>query len=208
MNKIIIIGNLGRDPEMRYSASGQPMTSFGIASNRRYTTAAGEQREETEWFNCTAFGRLADVCNQYLTRGQQVYVEGRLRSRQYDRRDGTTGFSLDVTITEMQMLGRRGDQPESGGYGGGYGGQRGGYGDSSGGGYGDQRGGGYGDTSGGSYGEPSGGGYGDQRGGGYREPRGGGYPPPGGGGYGDHADDDYGDRADGGDTTEAGDLPF
>ena len=157
MNKIIIIGNLGRDPEMRYSPSGQPMTSFSIASNRRYTTAAGEQREETEWFNCTAFGRLADVCNQYLTRGQQVYVEGRLRSRQYDRRDGTPGFSLDVNVTEMQMLGRRGDQSDDGGYGGqrgGYGDQRGGYGDQQGG-YGDQRG-GYGDQQGG---------YGDQRGG-------------------------------------------
>ena len=143
MNKIIIIGNLGRDPEMRYSPSGNPMTSFSIASNRRYTTAAGEQREETEWFNCTAFGRLADVCNQYLTRGQQVYVEGRLRSRQYDRRDGTPGFSLDVNVTEMQMLGRRDDQPD-GGYGGGYGEQRGGYGASQGAGYGEPRGGGYG----------------------------------------------------------------
>ena len=145
MNKIIIIGNLGRDPEMRYSPSGNPMTSFSIASNRRYTTAAGEQREETEWFNCTAFGRLADVCNQYLTRGQQVYVEGRLRSRQYDRRDGTPGFSLDVNVTEMQMLGRRGDQPDdAGGYGGGYGEQRGGYAASQDAGYGEPRGGGYG----------------------------------------------------------------
>ncbi|MCE2499475.1 MAG: single-stranded DNA-binding protein [Dehalococcoidia bacterium] len=137
MNKIIIIGNLGRDPEMRYSPSGQPMTSFSIASNRRYTTAAGEQREETEWFNCTAFGRLADVCNQYLTRGQQVYVEGRLRSRQYDRRDGSPGFSLDVNVTEMQMLGRRGDQMDEGGYGGqqdrGYSDQRSGYDDRRGG---------------------------------------------------------------------------
>ena len=118
MNKIIIIGNLGRDPEMRYSTSGNPMTSFSIAENRSYTTAAGERREETEWFNCTAFGRLADVCNQYLTRGQQVYIEGRLRSRQYDRRDGTPGFSLDVTVLEMQMLGRRDEQQsEGGGYG-------------------------------------------------------------------------------------------
>ena len=166
MNKIIIIGNLGRDPEMRYSPSGQPMTSFSIASNRRYTTAAGEQREETEWFNCTAFGRLADVCNQYLTRGQQIYVEGRLRSRQYDRRDGTPGFSLDVNVTEMQMLGRRGDQPDdSGGYGGGYGDQRGGYGD--------QR---------GSYGAPQDAGYG--------EPRGGGYGSYGSGGPGENSDVD------------------
>ena len=112
MNKIIIIGNLGRDPEMRYTPSGDPMTSFSIASSRRYTTAAGERREETEWFNCTAFRRLADICNQYLTRGQQVYIEGRLRSRQYNRQDGTPGFSLDVTVTDMQLLGRRGDQAD------------------------------------------------------------------------------------------------
>lgn len=149
MNKIIIIGNLGRDPEMRYSTSGNPMTSFSIASNHRYTTASGERREETEWFNCTAFGRLADTCNQYLSRGQQVYVEGRLRSRQYDRRDGTPGFSLDVTVTDMQMLGRRDDQMDDGGYSG-YGGRqdRSYSGQSDGAGYGDQRG-GYDDRRGG-----------------------------------------------------------
>ena len=159
MNKIIIIGNLGRDPEMRYSTSGNPMTSFSIASNHRYTTAAGERREETEWFNCTAFGRLADTCNQYLSRGQQVYIEGRLRSRQYDRRDGTPGFSLDVTVTDMQMLGRRDDM--DGGYGGqsdrsygdrgdsgGYGEQRGGYDDRRGG-YDDRRSAGSGASGGG-----------------------------------------------------------
>ena len=118
MNKIIIIGNLGRDPEMRYSTSGNPMTHFSVATSRRYTTAAGEQREQTEWFNCTAFGRLADTCNQYLTRGQQVYVEGRLSTRQYSRQDGTPGFSLDVVVNEMQMLGRRDEQQsEGGGYG-------------------------------------------------------------------------------------------
>ncbi len=149
MNKIIVIGNLGRDPEMRYSTSGNPMTSFSIASNHRYTTAAGERREETEWFNCTAFGRLADTCNQFLTRGQQVYIEGRLRSRQYDRRDGTPGFSLDVTVTDMQMLGRREDQMVDGGYGAqqdrSYGGRpdNSGQGD-QGGGYDDRRGAGYG----------------------------------------------------------------
>lgn len=115
MNKIIIIGNLGRDPEMRYSTSGNPLTSFSIASNRRYTTAAGEQREETEWFNCTAFGRMADTCNQYLTRGQQVYVEGRLRSSEYTRRDGTPGFSLEVSVTDVQFLGRRDEQSGDGG---------------------------------------------------------------------------------------------
>ena len=125
MNKIIIIGNLGRDPEMRYSTSGNPMTSFSVATNRRYTTAAGEQREQTEWFNCTAFGRLADTCNQYLARGQQVYVEGRLSTRQYSRQDGSPGFSLDVMITDVQFLGRRDEQQSEGGS---YGNeQRGGY---------------------------------------------------------------------------------
>ena len=115
MNKIIVIGNLGRDPEMRYTPSGQSVTSFSIASNRRYTTASGEQREETEWFNVNAWGRLAETCNQYLTKGQQVYVEGRLRSRTYQGNDGQTRVSLDINLTEMQMLGRRGDNMNEGG---------------------------------------------------------------------------------------------
>ena len=72
MNKIIAIGNLGRDPEMRYTPMGRPVTSFSVASSRRYTTGSGEQREEAEWFNCSAFGKLADTCNQYLTKGKQV----------------------------------------------------------------------------------------------------------------------------------------
>ena len=115
MNKIIVIGNLGRDPEMRYTPNGQSVTSFSIASNRRYTTASGEQREETEWFNVNAWGRLAETCNQYLTKGQQVYVEGRLTSRTYQGRDGDTRVSLDINLTEMQMLGRRGDNMNEGG---------------------------------------------------------------------------------------------
>ena len=109
MNKIIVIGNLGRDPEMRYTPNGATVTSFSVASNRRYTTANGEQREETEWFNVSAWGRLAETCNQYLTKGQQVYVEGRLRSRSYQGNDGQMRFSNDITLTEMQMLGRAGD---------------------------------------------------------------------------------------------------
>ena len=72
MNKIIVIGNLRRDLEMRYTPMGQLVTSFSVASRRRYTTSSGEQREETEWFNCSAFGKLANTCNQYLTKGKQV----------------------------------------------------------------------------------------------------------------------------------------
>lgn len=115
MNKIIVIGYLGNDPEMRYTPNGQSVTSFNVASSRRYRTAEGEQREETEWFRVSAFGRLADVCNQYLTRGRQVYVEGRLSGRSYTDRDGQPRYSLDIFATEMQMLGRRGDN--EGGYG-------------------------------------------------------------------------------------------
>ncbi len=100
---------------MRYTPSGQAVTSFSIASNRRYRTADGEQKEETEWFNISAFGRLSEICNQYLTRGQQVYVEGRLRGRSYTDRDGQPRYSLEVTATEMQMLGRRGENEYAGG---------------------------------------------------------------------------------------------
>ena len=109
MNKIIVIGHLGRDPEMRYTPNGQAVTSFSVASSRRYTTSAGEQKEETEWFNVSAWGKLGETCNQYLTKGQQVYVEGRLSSRSYEARDGTTRFSNDINLTDVQFLGRAGD---------------------------------------------------------------------------------------------------
>ena len=117
MNKIIVIGNLGRDPEMRYTPNGQSVTSFSIASNRKYTTAAGEQREETEWFNVSAWGRHAELCNQYLTKGQQVYVEGRLHSRTYETRDGQTRFVNEINLTDVQFLSRGSDMGgEASGY--------------------------------------------------------------------------------------------
>jgi len=105
MHKITIIGNLGRDPEMRYTPEGQAVVTFSVASSRKYKTAAGEQREETEWFNCSAWGKLADVCNEYLTKGKQVYVEGRLKTRTYQTQNGETRFSIDVTCQEIQFLG-------------------------------------------------------------------------------------------------------
>ena len=108
MNKIIVIGNLGRDPEMRYTPGGQSVTSFSVASNRRYTTGAGEQREETEWFNVNAWGKLAELCNQYLTKGRQVYVEGRLHSRSYEARDGQLRFVNEINLTDVQFLGGAG----------------------------------------------------------------------------------------------------
>jgi single-strand DNA-binding protein len=116
MNKLIIIGNVGRDPELRYTPAGQPVASFSVATNRRYRTGSGEQREETEWFNCSAWGKLAEVANQYLSKGSQVYVEGQLRSRTYQTQNGETRFSNDVTVREMQFLGRpAGPMENSGG---------------------------------------------------------------------------------------------
>jgi len=115
LHKIVVIGHLGRDPEMRYTPEGQQVTSFSVASSRKYKTSSGEQREETEWFNVSAWGKLAEVCNQYLTKGKQVYVEGRLKTRTYQTQAGETRFSLDVFCSEIQFLG--GGQAQSQGYG-------------------------------------------------------------------------------------------
>lgn len=150
MHKITIIGNLGRDPEMRYIPSGESVTSFSVASNRRYRSPDGETREETTWFNISAWGRQAEICNQYLTRGSQVYIEGIPSTRIYQGNDGQPRVSNDVRLLNMQMLSGRdggmggegqGRAPYSGGPGSGggdemdaYGGTGGGR--SSGGGYG------------------------------------------------------------------------
>ena len=117
MNKIIVIGNLGRDPEMRYTPNGQSVTSFSVASNRTYTTASGERKEETEWFNVSAWGKLGELCNQYLTKGRQVYVEGRLSSRSFQGQDGQMRFVNEINLTDVQFLGgTSGGKDEDGPY--------------------------------------------------------------------------------------------
>ncbi len=85
LNKVMIIGNLGREPEMRYTPSGRPVTTFTVATSRSWNTADGERHTETEWFNVVTWGNLAEICKQYLTKGQQVYIEGRLQTRQLGR---------------------------------------------------------------------------------------------------------------------------
>jgi single-strand DNA-binding protein len=112
--KATIIGNLGGDPEMRYTPAGRAFTRFNVACNRNYTVE-GERREETEWFRVTAWNRLAEVCSQYLRKGSKVYVEGRLSSRSWDGADGQKRFSLELNATEMQILDSRprGDLPDS-----------------------------------------------------------------------------------------------
>ena len=107
LNKVMIIGNLGRDPEMRYTPSGKPVTSFSVAVSRAWTTSAGEKRESTEWFNVIAWGNLAEVCNQYLRKGSKTYVEGRLQTRSWDDADGQRHSRTELVANEMIILDHR-----------------------------------------------------------------------------------------------------
>ena len=106
MNKIIIIGHLGRDPEMRYTPQGAAVTDFSVATSRRFTDGMGERKEETDWFRVSAWRQLAELCNQYLQKGSLVYVEGRMHTRTYEANDGTTRFSNEVTASEVRFLNR------------------------------------------------------------------------------------------------------
>ena len=108
--KLILIGRLGRDPEMRYTPDGTPVTSFSVATDRRWTDASGQQQSRTVWFRVTAWRRLAETCNQYLTKGRMVMVEGEIAEpRVYQARDGEWRASLDVTARDVKFLGGRGE---------------------------------------------------------------------------------------------------
>jgi len=109
LNKVMIIGHLGRDPEMRYTPSGRPVTTFTVATSRSWNTVDGERHSETEWFNIVAWGNLAEICKQYLTKGQQVYIEGRLQTRKWDDKEGNKHYTTEVVAQEMMMLGERKD---------------------------------------------------------------------------------------------------
>jgi single-strand DNA-binding protein len=107
LNKVMIIGNLGRDPEMRYTPSGRPVTSFSVAVSRNWNSPDGERHEETEWFNVVAWSNLAETCKQFLTKGQQVYIEGRLQTRRWEDPEGRKHSSVEVVADRMLMLGDR-----------------------------------------------------------------------------------------------------
>jgi single-strand DNA-binding protein len=107
LNKVMIIGNVGREPEMRYTPSGRPVTSFSVATSRSWTSAEGERREETEWFNVVAWGNLAEICKSHLTKNQQVYVEGRLQTRGWEDDNGKKHFRTELVASEMILLGER-----------------------------------------------------------------------------------------------------
>jgi single-strand DNA-binding protein len=107
LNKVMIIGRLGREPEMRYTPSGRPVTNFSVAASRSWVTSEGDRRVETEWFNVVAWGNLAEICKQYLSKGQQVYIEGRLQTRHWDDPEGNKHVSTEIVANEMIMLGER-----------------------------------------------------------------------------------------------------
>jgi len=106
LNKVMIIGNVGTDPEMRYTANGRAVTSFRVATTRSFTTAEGERRDETEWFSVVAWQKLAEQCSQYLQKGRRVYVEGRLQTRSWDTPDGQKRFRTEVIADRVLFLDR------------------------------------------------------------------------------------------------------
>ena len=109
MNKIMLIGNLGKDPDMSYTPSGKAITKFSLAVNRRTRDAeSGERREETTWFNIVAWDRLAETCNSYLHKGSKAFIEGRMTSRKYTDKDGVERTAWEVTASDMEMLDPKG----------------------------------------------------------------------------------------------------
>ena len=106
LNKMTVIGNVGSEPEMRFTQSGKPVTSFSLATNHKYTVD-GEKREETEWFKVVAWGKLAETCNQYVFKGMSVFVQGRLQLKEWEGQDGEKRSSLEITANEVLFLSRQ-----------------------------------------------------------------------------------------------------
>ena len=107
INKVILVGNLGQDPELRYTGSGTAVCNMRIATSESYKDRDGNQVENTEWHTVVAWSRLAEICGEYLKKGRQVYIEGQLQTRQWEDKDGNTRYSTEVKAREMQMLGGR-----------------------------------------------------------------------------------------------------
>ncbi len=125
LNKVMIIGNLGKDPEMRFTASGSAVTTFSIAASRNYTSSDGERREETEWFTVVTWNKLAETCSQYLQKGRRAYVEGRLQTRSWEGQDGQRRYRTEVianTVLFLDRAGPGGDAPPADDFGYGQGG--------------------------------------------------------------------------------------
>jgi single-strand DNA-binding protein len=109
VNKAILVGHLGADPEMRHTQSGTAVTSFRLATTERFKDRNGERQERTEWHRIVAWAKLAEICNTYLRKGKQVYVEGRIQTRQWEDKSGNTRYTTEIVANNMVMLGRAGD---------------------------------------------------------------------------------------------------
>ncbi len=116
LNKVMIIGNLGKDPEMKYTQQGKPVTTFSVAVSRTWKDPEGQMKEETEWFRVVAWEKLAELCNEYLRKGSKVYIEGRLKTREYQAQDGQTRYMTEVVAFDMQTLDSRQQGGSSSGY--------------------------------------------------------------------------------------------
>jgi single-strand DNA-binding protein len=110
VNKVILIGNLGKDPELRYTPSGVAMATFSLATSERFKNKSGEMQDKTEWHNIVAWRQLAEICGKYLHKGKQVYIEGKIQTRSYDDRDGNKRYMTEIVADQMRMLGSRGDE--------------------------------------------------------------------------------------------------
>ncbi len=110
VNKVILVGNLGKDPELRYTPSGAAVVNFSLATSERYKDKSGEMQEKTEWHNIVAWRQLAEICGKFLHKGKQVYIEGKITTRSYDDRDGNKRYITEIVADQMQMLGGRGDE--------------------------------------------------------------------------------------------------
>lgn len=108
INKAILIGNLGQDPEVRYSQTGTPIASFSIATTETWKKQDGSKEEQTEWHRIVAFGRLGEICGEYLSKGSKVYIEGRIQTRKWEDKDGNTRYTTEIVAREMKMLSPRG----------------------------------------------------------------------------------------------------
>ncbi len=115
INKVILIGRLGKDPEVKYTPSGAPVAKFSLATDEVFKDRAGEQQRRTEWHNIVAWNRLAEICGEYLTKGKQVYIEGSIRSRQWEDQSGNKRTSYEIVAREMKMLGSKGDSERAAG---------------------------------------------------------------------------------------------
>src|SRR5579884_196071 len=109
INKVILIGRLGKDPEVKYTSNGSPVAKFTLATDEVYKDRAGEQQRRTEWHNIVAWNKLAEICGEYLTKGKQVYIEGSIRSRQWEDQSGNKRTAYEIVARDMKMLGSKAD---------------------------------------------------------------------------------------------------